>query len=337
MEKGRRSRKKNKSFRESTAYKILLCAFTVFFVLSLLLYVNEKVFHLEFLPTSAELTAFLSGRNNVVSTADGEIAVHYIDVGQGDCQLIVAGDTRVLIDSGEAIYADRVINYISQMGFRRLDYVIATHQHDDHIGGMSKILDQFTVGKIYMPQVPDELLPMGTEFESMLDVIEKRGITAEYSAVGRVLQLGNGAKLEFLAPVHDDYSTLNNYSIVCRLVHGERSFLFTGDIERAAESDLVNSGEYIRSDVIKIPHHGSTTSSTPAFIEAVSPQYAVISVGKGNSYGHPKTEILDRLSKRNCEIYTTMHSGTIVFVSDGENFTIYTDSGSGNFEEEEAA
>ena len=189
--------------------------------------------------------------------------MHFIDVGQGDCQLIVAGDTRVLIDSGEAIYADRVINYISQMGFRRLDYVIATHQHDDHIGGMSKILDQFTVGKIYMPQVPDELLPMSTEFESMLDVIEKRGITAEYSSI--------------------------------------------------------------------------TTSSTPAFIEAVSPQYSVISVGKGNSYGHPKTEILDRLSKRNCEIYTTMHSGTIVFVSDGENFTIYTDSGSGNFEEEEAA
>lgn len=337
MEKGRRNRKKNKNFRESTAYKILLGAFTALFVLSLLLYVNEKVLHFEFLPTTAEIYAALDGRKNVVSTADGEIAVHYIDVGQGDCQLIVAGDTRVLIDCGEAIYADRVINYISQMGFRRLDYVIATHQHEDHIGGMSKILEEFSVGKFIMPQVPDELLPMSKEFESMLDIIESRNITAEYSQPGTKIHLGNGAVLEFLAPVHDDYSSLNNYSIVTRLVHGNRSFLFTGDIERAAESDLVNSGLYLRSDVLKVPHHGGTSSSTQAFIEAVSPQYAVICVGKGNSYGHPKTEVLERLNKRNCEIYTTMHSGTIVFVSDGEKFTIYTDGGSGNFEEEEAA
>lgn len=336
MEKRRRKRKRDKDFRAGTAYKVLIGVFTVLFVLSLGLYVNEKVLHLEFLPTTAEISAALDGKTNIVSVAEGEISVHYIDVGQGDCQLIVAGNTRVLIDSGEEIYADRVIHYISKMGFRRLDYVIATHQHTDHIGGMSKILEAFSIGKFIMPQVPDDLIPMGKEFEQMLDVIEKRGITAEYSRQGSSIQLGNGAKLDFLGPVHDDYISLNNYSIVCRLVHGERSFLFTGDVERAAESDLVNSGENLRSDVLKIPHHGSTSSSTPSFIEAINPRYAVISVGKGNSYGHPKTEVLSRLSKHNCEIITTMQSGTVVFVSDGENFTIYSDGGTGHFREEEA-
>lgn len=337
MAKERRSREKDKDFRESTAFKILLCAFTAVFVLSLGLYLNEKVFRFEFLPTSAEITAVLNGKNSVIHTSDGEVAVHYIDVGQGDCQLIVAGDTRILIDSGEAIYADRVINYLSQMGFRRLDYVIATHQHEDHIGGMSKILDTFTVGKFIMPEVPDDMLPMSKEFESLLDVIESRGITAEYSQQLSIIRLNNDAYLEFLAPVHNDYSALNDYSVVCRLVHGERSFLFTGDAQRAAESDLVNSGENLRSDVLKVGHHGGTSSTTPAFLEAVSPRYAVISVGKGNSYGQPKTEVLERLTKHNCEIYTTMHSGTIVFVSNGNEFTIYSDGGSGDFRKEEAA
>ncbi len=336
MKKERQSPKKRRNFRESIAYKIFLTAFTAFIVLSLLIYVNEKFFKLEFLPTSAEFIAAFDGRKNTVSPADGEIAVHYIDVGQGDCQLIVAGKTRVLIDSGEAIYANRVINYISQMGFRRLDYVIVSHPHEDHIGGMSEILDEFAIGKVIMPEIPEEILPMSREFESMLDVIERRGITAEYSQLGSVLTLENGASLEFVAPVHDDYASLNNYSIVCRLVHGDKSFLFTGDIERAAESDIVNSGEYIRSDVLKVPHHGGTSSSTPAFLDEVSPEYAVISVGRNNSYGHPKTEVLDRLFKRNSKVYTTMNSGTIIFISDGESLTLYTDSGEGDFKEEAA-
>lgn len=333
MAKERQSRKKR---RESLVSKILLVTFTVMFVLSLGIYMNERIFKLEFIPTSAEIIAAIEG-NKVVTTADGEISVHFIDVGQGDCALIVAGDKRVLIDSGEAIYASRVINYISRLGFRRIDYVIATHPHEDHIGGMADILEEFAVDNIIMPEIPNELLPMSKEFEKLLDVIEKKGILAEYSRIGRKFVLGNGAELEILAPVHNDYASLNNFSIVCRLVHGNRSFLFTGDIERAAESDIVNSGEYIRSDVIKIPHHGGTSSSTPVFVEAVSPEYAVISVGKGNSYGHPKTEVLERLWNIGCEVITTMNSGNIVFVSDGDTFKIYTDHGTGDFAMEEAS
>ena len=330
-------RQNRRNPRESAAGKVFLVVFTFFFVLSLGIYLNEEMFKLECIPTSAELAAMLTGRNTTVTTADGEISVHYINVEQGDCELIVAGDTRVLIDTGEAIFSNRVINYISSLGIRRLDYVIASHPHEDHIGGMADVLEKFTVGKVIMPEIPDSILPMTRNFERMIDVISRKKIDAEYSRTGTIIPLGNGAELQILAPVHDDYSDLNNFSIVCRLVHGENSFLFTGDIERAAENDILNSGEYIRSDVLKVGHHGSTSSSTADFIEAVSPKYAVICVGKDNSYGHPKQAVIDRLTKYGAVILTTMESGNIVFVSDGEKYSIYSDNGEGDFRTEEAA
>lgn len=330
-------RQNRRNPRESAAGKVFLVVFTFFFVLSLGIYLNEEIFKLEFIPTSAELSAMLTGRNTTVTTADGEISVHYINVEQGDCELIVAEDTRVLIDTGEAIFSNRVINYISSLGIRRLDYVIASHPHEDHIGGMADVLEKFTVGKVIMPEIPNSILPMTRNFERMLDVISRKKIDAEYSRTGTIIPLGNGTELQILAPVHDDYSDLNNFSIVCRLVHGENSFLFTGDIERAAENDILNSGEYIRSDVLKVGHHGSTSSSTADFIEAVSPKYAVICVGKDNSYGHPKQAVIDRLTKYGAVILTTMESGNIVFVSDGEKYSIYSDNGEGDFRTEEAA
>lgn len=329
-------RRRRKSQPANTGGKVMLVVFAVMFVLSLGIYLNEKIFKLEFIPTSAEIMGMLGGRTTVTA-ADGEIAVHYLDVGQGDCELIVAGDTRVLIDSGESEYSDRVINYISSLGFRRLDYVIATHPHDDHIGGLAAIMEEFSVGKVIMPEVPDSILPTGRNFEKMLDVIGRKNITAEYSRTGTEIQLGGGAVLRIIAPVHSDYTSLNNFSIACRLVHGNRSFLFTGDIERAAESDIVNSGEYLKSDVLKVAHHGSTSSSTPAFLEAVMPEYAVIEVGEGNSYGHPKPEVVKRLKGLGAQILTTMECGNIVFVSDGEQLTIHTDNEITGSETEEAA
>lgn len=325
---GKRRRQDRTSIRENPAVKILLVVFAVFMVFSLVIYANEVLFKFDFIPTSDDILSWFGGKNGAVTVADGDIAVHFIDVEQGDCELIVSGDTTVLVDCGEKIHSTRVINYLKSQGIRKLDYIIATHPHEDHIGGMSDIMQSFTVGKVIMPEVPAELLPMGKNFEAMLDTIESRKIDAEYCRLGSTLDIGNGAVIDFIAPVHDDYTNLNNYSIVFRLTHGSRSFLFTGDIERAAESDILNSGQYINCDVLKVGHHGSTSSSTPAFIEAVSPEYAVIEVGEGNSYGHPKEEVVNRLRAHDCVIYTTMLNGNIVFVSDGENFAIHTDRAS---------
>ena len=322
---GKHRRQSQKSMWENPAAKVLLVVFAVFMVFSLVIYANEVLFKLDFIPTSDDILYWLGGKNSSVTVAEGNIAVHFIDVEQGDCELIVSGDTTVLVDCGEKIFSSRVIDYLKSQGIRKLDYIIATHPHEDHIGGMSDIMQSFAVGKVIMPEVPADLLPMGRNFEKMLDTIESRGIDAEYCRQGAKLDIGNGAEIEFIAPVHDDYTNLNNYSIVFRLVHGNRSFLFTGDVERAAESDILNSGQYLDSDVLKVGHHGSTSSSTPTFIEAVSPEYAVIEVGEGNSYGHPKAEVVNRLLSYDCTIYTTMTNGNIVFVSDGENLTIHAD------------
>lgn len=303
----------------------------------LAVHLNDELFQLDFIPSSAEISAMLNGQNNTYITKDGVISVHYIDVEQGDCELIVAGDTKILIDCGEAFFSERVIKYISGLGIRKLDYVIATHPHDDHIGGMADILDRFSIGKVIMPEIPDKTLSITKNFERMLDVISRKNIAAEYSRTDSNIQLDNGAVLQFLAPVHDDYSDLNNFSIACRLVYGSNSFLFTGDIERAAESDIINSGAYLKSDVLKVAHHGSTSSSTAAFIDMVSPRYAVICVGEDNSYGHPKQQIIDCLKECNATIYTTMQQGNIVFVSNGEEISISFGDGTEYSEAEDAA
>lgn len=327
-----KERRRRKHPRGNTGGKVMLVIFTVMFVLSLGIYLNEKIFRLEFIPTTAEIMTAVNG-HKVVTAADGEIAVHYIDVDQGDCAFIEAGSTRVLIDCGEPDYSDRVIRYISSLGIRRIDYVIATHPHDDHIGGMADILEAFSVGRIIMPEIPDNMLPVGDYFDNMLNVIDKMGIAAQYSRTGTTLTLDNGAEIQIVAPVHNDYTSLNNYSIACRLTFGSKAFFFAADIERAAENDIVNTGSYIRSDVLKIPHHGSTSSSTPAFLEAVMPRYAVISVGADNPYGHPRPEVVERLEWLDCEILTTMDCGNIVFTTNGEDLTVHTDKGGQSAEE----
>ena len=267
--------RRQKSMRENPAAKVILVVFAVFMLFSLVIYANDVIFKFDFIPSADDIIFWLNGKSNAVTVADGEIAVHFIDVEQGDCELIVSGDKTVLIDCGEKIHSERVKNYLKNQGIRKLDYIIATHPHEDHIGGMAEIMKEFKVGTVIMPEVPSYLLPMTQNFEDMLDTIDRRGITAEYSRLGRTLDLGNGAVLEFLAPVHDDYTNLNNYSITCRLVHGNKSFLFTGDIERAAEYVVEYAGVYRggkprvcrdrgrRGELLRTPEDGG--SQPPAF------------------------------------------------------------------------
>ncbi len=319
--KKKRNRKEN---RTSALTGILL----VLLMLSLFVYLNDNVLHISGIPTTPQvLYHFGFGIKPDVPLAGGEAAVHFIDVGQGDCSLIVTDKSTVLIDCGEEEYADTVLRYLNHLGINKLDYVIATHPHSDHMGGMYLILSKKEVGEFIMPELVESMIPLTTAYSRMIDAVEENNIPARYAKPGDVLELGGNAELQILAPLHNDYEDLNNFSAVTRFVYGNNSFLFTGDIERASENDIHNSGREIRSDVLKVAHHGSSSSTTNTFLEMVCPEYAVISVGENNSYGHPTQTVLDRLDKAGSEVLTTAEYGNIVFVSDGERLSIHTENG----------
>ena len=253
----------------------------------------------------------------------GDIAVHFIDVEQGDCAFIVAGDYTILIDAGEVSESGKVIQYLKSLGVERINMIVASHPHSDHIGSLSAVMDEFGTDKLVMPKVTEDVEPVTSSYMNMLESADKCGAKVEYAKVGKIYSFKDSS-LEILAPVKD-YDDYNNYSIVCKYVYGNNSFLFTGDIEKTAERDIVESGADLSSDVVKIAHHGSKTSSLKIFLQAVDPDYAVISVGSPNDYGHPNEETLNLLELLDVKVYRTDYHGDIVFFSDGNNIEIVKD------------
>ncbi len=250
----------------------------------------------------------------VVSGED--ISVHFIDVGQGDCSFIVSGDKTVLIDCGEKEYASKVSNYIKAYGFTRLDYVIMTHPHSDHAGGMSEIIEDFDIGQVIMPDIPDDKTPTTKFYEQFLTALDEKGCAVKL-AEREIIELGE-AELEIFPPDPDeDFDDYNNYSVVSRLTYGKTSFLFTGDMEKKNEKYLLSLGVNLSSDVLKVAHHGSSTSSTEDFLNEVNPEICVIMCGD-NGYNHPHEDTVKRLENYTDKIYRTDYVGTVVITSNGE-------------------
>ena len=244
------------------------------------------------------------------------LKVHFIDVGQGDCILIEDGNSAMLIDAGNPENGPDIVSYIKKLGINRLDFVIATHPHADHIGGMADVINAFDIGKLIMPKVEHTT----RTFENLLLTIRNKGLKITAPVPGIEYRLNN-AGFVILAPNSSSYTNLNDYSVVVRLTYGSTSFLFSGDAEQTSEKEILAKGYNIKSDVLKVGHHGSKTSTTTKFLDAVSPRYAVICVGVNNQYGHPAPETLSKLVERGIKIYRTDEAGTIVATSDGKSIS----------------
>lgn len=253
-----------------------------------------------------------------------KLSVHYIDVGQGDSIYIESGGEGMLIDCGESGDTDSVISYLDNMGIKKINYIVGTHPHSDHMGGMSKIVEHFDIDEVIIPHIDDSDTPTTKYFEKFLNACAEKGLSLTEAELGREIEVGD-AEFEIIAPNSLDYSNVNNYSVSFIMHHGDNSFIFTGDAEKLAEDEMIESGKLEDIDVYKAGHHGSDTSSSEDFLNIIKPDYAVISCGEGNSYGHPNDITIENLSKFTDKIYRTDLCGTVVFESDGKELTVKTE------------
>lgn len=247
------------------------------------------------------------------------LTVHFLDVGQADCILIQSPAGRnMLIDAGNKSDAQTIIRYLKGQGVRRLEVVVGTHPHADHIGSMDQIINNFVIGRVYLPKVSVNT----RTFADLLTAIKHKGLKVTTARAGVDIPLDPALKLRILGPNSATYPNLNDYSAVIKLTYNRVSFLFTGDAEKNAEMELIRAGADLQADVLKVGHHGSSSSTSPAFLKKVAPRYAVLSYGLENTYGHPAPAILKRLADHKITVYHTAKHGSIVIRTDGGTITV---------------
>ena len=277
-------------------------------------------------PSSASLNGLSSGisprtqnssalQTSSTSNVSGSLTIDYIDVGQGDSELIRQGNQAMLIDTGPNSSESKFTAFLSSQGISEINYLVLTHPHEDHIGNATGVLQKYKVDNLLMTQATTNT----KTFENVLNaanVAKGKGMKVTNPSLGSTFNLGD-AKCQVFGPVNPDNGDLNTCSIVLKITYGNTTFLFTGDAQASNESGMLAKGYDLSADVLKVGHHGSKTSSSQAFLNAVHPKYSVIEVGKGNTYGHPTQVVLDRLAGIGSQIFRTDELGTIVCTSDG--------------------
>lgn len=275
----------------------------------------------EFFPQQPE------SRPAAAPVTDGAgLRVHILDVGQADCILIQGPEKTMVIDGGEADDADTIIGYLGDQGVTEIDYYLNTHPHADHYGGITQVMEAIPTGEFLFHPVPEEHAPTARGYQKLLQYLADTKTKTTVLNPGDTLDLGGGAVMTYLAPL-EEYEDMNNNSLVGRLTYGERAFLFTGDAEKKSEAAILESGAELSADVYSVPHHGSNTGVTRAFLEAVGPEFATVSVGKDNDYGHPHRDTLEKLAEAGVPCLRTDLLGNIVITTDGEGLVIDTGEG----------
>lgn len=281
----------------------------------------------KFLSLLMVLALLLCGCKTVVTSTGGAesqsapdasgnlLSVHFIDVGQADCALLECGEEFMLIDGGNVADSDLVVSYLEDAGVEELRAVVGTHAHEDHVGGLAGVLAVFPTEAVYAPTRTYS----SRCFDDFMYYVNQQDLTVQIPQPGDHFMLGS-AEVTVLGPVKS-YAETNDTSIVLMVQFGETRFLFTGDMEQTAENDMLDYGADVKADVLKVGHHGSSTSTGYRFLYEVDPEYAVISVGEGNTYGHPNEEVLSRLKDADVSTFRTDELGNILAVSDGETIT----------------
>ena len=254
----------------------------------------------------------LSACAPAAAPAGEELQVHFLDVGQADCIFLSCDGQTMLIDGGNVEDSDLVVSYLLDQKVEKLDYVVNTHAHEDHVGGLPAVLAVFETKQVFCPVTEYA----SSCFEDFVKYADQQYLELVCPEPGTEFSLGS-AEVTVLGPV-GDYEETNDTSIVLKVEHGSNSFLFTGDAEQAAEKDILDDGFDVSADVLKVGHHGSSSSTSYRWLREVAPSYAVIQVGEGNTYGHPHEEVMSRLYDADVTIYRTDTHGHIVCTSDGQ-------------------
>jgi len=264
-----------------------------------------------------------SSFGNLSLGAESNLQVHIIDVGQGDSiYLSLPNGENMLVDGGPGTTATQLITYLQNRGVNTINYVVATHPHEDHIGGLDNVISTFTIGKVYMPAVTYTT----QAYTNLINAISSKGLTSIKTFKGVViLNTTTNAKnlsIMMLSPISATYSDINNYSPFIRVVYGTTEFLLTGDAGTIVETEVKNSGQTMYADVLKVAHHGSNTATDVTFLNDVNPSSAAISVGSGNTDGHPTVATLDKLKAKNINIFRTDLQGSVVYTTNGTGYLV---------------
>lgn len=269
-------------------------------------------------PGQSENVTETEAPKDTTDYSEHSFAVHYIDVGQGDAALVLCDDKTMLIDGGKPHASSIIYTYLKNLNIDYLDYIVASHADDDHIGGLSAPLAKMKVGNVLAPETEADT----RSYESLKNKTAEQGLTIAHPKPGESLDFGSST-IEFYGPITESESDRNNGSIVMKIIYGDTSFLFTGDAEREEEQEILSAGYDLSATVLKVGHHGSKNSTTYPFLREIMPKYAVISVGD-NNYGHPTEDTLSRLRDADVKVYRTDMQGDIVATSDGKTVTVTT-------------